>query len=137
VTTITAVSDPIVDRLQALFHGKIIRTRRHPNGITKHVAVLPVIADLMAIRKVLGFAGIKAHNFCSFSNLTHAKMNCLNPSYWRARIGSNVCQAAIQWQQAQTKVKCNEIFDQHGVWWSALHRLDYRDHSAWHDAQLD
>jgi len=127
VTTITAVSDPIIDRLQALFHGKIIRTRRHPDGIAKCVAVLPVIADLMAIRKVLGFAGIKAHNFCSFCNLTHAEMDCLDPSYWHARIGSNVRQAAIQWQQAQTKVKRNEIFDQHGVRWSALHRLDYRD----------
>ena len=127
VTTITAVSDPIVDRLQALFHGKIIRTHRHPDGIVKRVAVLPVIADLMAIRKVLGFAGIKAHNFCSFCNLSHAEMDCLDPSYWRSRIGADVRQAAIQWQQAQTKVKRNEIFDQHGVRWSALHRLDYRD----------
>ena len=127
VTTITAVSDPIVDRLQAMFHGKVIRTRRHPDGIIKRVAVLPVIADLMAIRKVLGFAGIKARNFCSFCDLSHAEMDCLSPSYWRARIGTNVRQAAIEWQQAETKVKRNKIFDQHGVRWSALHRLDYRD----------
>ena len=53
VTTITAVSDPIVNHLQSLFHGKIIWTHRHPDGIIKHVAVLPVIADLMAICKVL------------------------------------------------------------------------------------
>jgi hypothetical protein len=127
VTTITAVSDPIVDRLQALFHGKIIRTRRHPEGIVKRVAVLPVIADLMAIRKVLGFAGVKAHNFCSFCDLSHAEMDCLDPSYWRARIGTDVRQAAMEWQQAHTKVKRKEIFDQYGVRWSALHRLDYRD----------
>jgi hypothetical protein len=127
VTTITAVSDPIVDRLQSLFHGEIIRTHRHPDGITKRVAVLPVIADLMAIRKVLGFAGVKAHNFCSFCNLCHAEMDCLDPSYWSARIGTNVRQAAVEWQQAQTKVKRKEIFDQHGVRWSALHRLEYRD----------
>jgi hypothetical protein len=127
VTTITVLSDPIVDGLQALFHGKIIRTYRHPDGITKRVAVLPVIADLMAIRKVLGFAGVKAHNFCSFCDLLHSEMDCLDPSYWHARIGVNVRQAAIEWQQAQTKVKRNEIFNQYGVRWSALHCLDYRD----------
>ena len=127
VTTITAVSDPIVDHLQAMFHGKVIRTHRHPNGIRKRVAVLPVIADLMAIRKVLGFAGVSATNFCSFCNLLHADMDCLEPSYWSPRIGDDVRQAAMEWQQAQTKAKRKEIFDKHGVRWSALHRLDYRD----------
>ena len=127
MTTITAVSDPIIDHLQALFHGKVIRICRLPDGITKCVAVLPVIADLMAIRKVLGFAGIKAHNFCSFCDLSHAEMDCLEPSYWSACIGTNVCQAAIAWQQAKTKVKHNKIFNQHGVRWSALHHLDYCD----------
>jgi hypothetical protein len=101
VTTITAVSDPIVDCLQALFHGKSFRTHRHPEGIVKRVAVLPVIADLMAIRKVLGFAGIKARNFCSFCDLSHTEMDCLDPSYWSARMGTNVRQAAIEWQQHQ------------------------------------
>jgi len=115
VTTITAVSDPIIDCLQALFHSKIIRTHRHPDGIIKRVAVLPAIADLMAICKVLGFVGIKTHNFCLYCNLSHAEMDCLDLSYWRACIGTNVRQAAIQWQQAQTKVKHNEIFNQHGV----------------------
>ena len=127
VITITAVSDPIVDCLQALFHGKSFRTHRHPEGIVKRVAVLPVIADLMAICKVLGFAGIKARNFCSFCDLSHTEMDCLDPSYWSARMGTNVRQAAIEWQQAQTKVERNEIFDQHRVRWSSLHCLDYRD----------
>jgi len=54
-------------------------------------------------------------------------MDCLDPSYWSARIGTNVHQAAIEWQQVQMKVKRKEIFDQHGVRWSALHRLDYCD----------
>ena len=87
----------------------------HSEGIIKCVTVLPVIADLMVIHKVLGFAGIKAHNFCSFCDLSHAEMDCLNPSYWCARVGINICQAAIEWQQVLMKVKCNKIFNQHGV----------------------
>jgi hypothetical protein len=110
-----------------MFHGKLIRTRRHPEGTLKRVAVLPVIADLMAIRKVLGFAGVSATNFCSFCNLLRANMDCLEPSYWSPRIGIDVRQAAIEWQQARTKAKRKEIFDKHRVRWSALHRLDYRN----------
>ncbi|KIM77877.1 hypothetical protein PILCRDRAFT_34694, partial [Piloderma croceum F 1598] len=34
---------------------------------------------------------------------------------------------AEAWQAAQTKVRRKEIFDQHGVRWSALHKLRYRD----------
>ena len=127
VTTITAVSNPIVDHLQAMFHGKLIRTHRHPNGTLKRMAVLPVIADLMAIHKVLGFAGVLATNFCSFCNLCRANIDCLEPSYWSPHIGTDVHQAAMKWQQARTKVKCKEIFNKHGVRWSALHCLDYRD----------
>ena len=85
VTTITAVSDPIVDGLQVLFHGKIIQTYRHPTGIIKHVAVLPVIADLMAIRKVLGFVGIKARN-CWANRIDAGKQNGSQASHFVARI---------------------------------------------------
>ena len=58
VTTINAVSDPIVDQLDTLWHGKIIQTHLHPKGRLIRVGVLPAIGDLLAIRKALGFAGI-------------------------------------------------------------------------------
>jgi hypothetical protein len=41
-----------------MYHRKLIRTHHYPNGVTIRAAVLPFIGDLMAIRKVLGFAGI-------------------------------------------------------------------------------
>ena len=69
VTTITAVSDPIIDHLEEMWHGKIIRTHQYPDGIWRCAAVLPAIGDLLAIRKALGFAGIRSHHFCSFCNL--------------------------------------------------------------------
>lgn len=125
VTTITAVSDPVVERLQAMYHGKLIRTHHHPNGVMTRAAILPVIGDLMAIRKALGFAGVRSHNFCSFCNLRHADMDCLDPNFWTLRDGATVRLAAEQWRQAQTKVRRKEIFDEHGVCYSSMQKLHY------------
>jgi hypothetical protein len=47
VTTITALSDPIVDRLHAMWQGKTVCTHRHPKGAFKHVAVLPAVRCLL------------------------------------------------------------------------------------------
>lgn len=105
VITITAVSDPVVKCLRAMYHGKLIRTHRHPNGITKRAGVLPFIGDLLAICKALGFAGIRSHNFCSFCDLRHANMDCLDPNKWNLRNGVDVRLAAEQWLQADTKVR--------------------------------
>jgi hypothetical protein len=127
VITITAVSDPVIDRLSALYNGKLIRTHRYPKGILKRAAVLPLIGDLMAIRKVLGFARVRSHNFCSFCNLRHTDMDSLDPNSWSLRIGTEVGLAAEEWRQAKTKVRRKEIFNQHGVRWSSLHKLHYRD----------
>jgi hypothetical protein len=35
--------------------------------------------------------------------------------------------AAEEWRQAQTKVQHKEIYDEHGVRYSSLHKLHYRD----------
>jgi hypothetical protein len=82
VTTITAVSDPVIEHLLAMYHGKLIRTYHHPDGIIKRAAVLPVIGDLMAICKALGFAGIRSHNFCSFCDLRYSNIDCLDSNLW-------------------------------------------------------
>jgi hypothetical protein len=54
-------------------------------------------------------------------------MDNLDPSSWTLWVGSDVRFTAEAWQAAQTKVRCKEIFDQHGVRWSALHKLRYHD----------
>lgn len=113
VTTITAVSDPVIDRLRDMYNGKLIRTHRHPEGTLKRAAVLPFIGDLMAIRKVLGFAGVQAHNFCSFCDLRHIDMDNLDPSAWKLRTGTEVRAAAEEWCQATTNVKRYLIYTEY------------------------
>jgi hypothetical protein len=113
--TITAVSDPIVDHLEAMWPGRKIHTHRHPEGVQKRLAVLPGIGDLVAIRKAFGFAGVGAHNFCSFCTLQLADIDRLDYESWTARVGVEVRANAEEWQQATTKKRRKEIFDQHGV----------------------
>ena len=127
VTTITAISDPIIEHLNVMWHGKTIQTYCHPDGVLKRVAVLPAIGDLLALRKALGFAGISSHNFCSFCHLRLEDIDNLDIGSWKMRVGVDVLAASEQWRQATTKVRRKELFSEHGVRYSSLHQLLYRD----------
>ncbi len=127
VTTMTALADPVVDQLDALYAGKILRTYHHPEGVSRRVGVLPAIGDLLAIRKALGFVGVASHNFCSFCDLHLGDIDTLDPKLWKERMGVDVIIAATQWKQATTKAKQLELFKKNGVRGSSLHRLTYRD----------
>jgi len=127
VTSITALADPIVDRLEVMWKGKVIRTYRHPKGLFTRVGVLAAIGDLMAMRKALGFAGISSYNFCSFCTLQLPDIDNLDCQSWAVRVGDDVLKASKKWREAITKKKRHELFQKNGVRWSSLHRLTYRD----------
>lgn len=97
MTSVNELSDPIVHQLCAWYDGKIICTHCYLAGTRKQAAVLPFIADLRAIRKALGYADVTSHNFCSFCNLHHADMECLDPSVWSLRLSADVQRAAVEW----------------------------------------
>jgi len=69
VITITALLDLIVKQLQHFYHGQVIRTYQYQARITKKVVLLPVIGDLPAICKALGFARVMSRHFCFFCTL--------------------------------------------------------------------
>src|SRR6266508_1516021 len=112
ITTIMALADPIVDGLEAMWHGKVICTHRHPGGILKRAAVLPAIGDLLAMRKALGFAGVTSHNFCSFCMLRRSGIEDLDYQTWKPRIGADVYAVGQEWKKATKKKKRKEIFDE-------------------------
>ena len=125
--TITAVTDPIIDQLRPMWEGRIVRTHRHPRGIRKRMAVLARIGDLLAIRKALGFAGVASHHFCTFCKLLHEDKENLDYLSWEQRSGPETLLAANRWKNATTKKERKAILKEHGVRWSALHRLPYGD----------
>jgi hypothetical protein len=125
VTTIIALSDPVIDQLEAMWKGKHIRTHRHPLDSFKRVGIIVTIADLLAMRKVLGCAGISSHNFCSFCKLSKVDIDSL---VFSPRLGAEVRAAAQEWKQAKTHKTRDALFRKNGVRWSPFHRLTYRDH---------
>ena len=127
MTTITAVADPIMDRLKPMWDGQLIKTYRHPLGIRKRAAILARIGDLLAMRKAMGFAGVASHNFCSFCKLRHADIDDLDYLSWESRSGPEVLRAAGEWKNADTKKRRKEIYKEHGIRWSSLHGLPYGD----------
>ena len=127
MSTITAVTGPIVDRFKPMWDGRVIKTYCHPHGIRTRAAILARIGDLLAIRKAMGFAGVASHNFCSFCKLRRDDIDNLNHQSWELRTGPEVLAKAVQWNEATTKKRRREIFKKHGVRWSSLHELPYGD----------
>jgi len=83
ITTITALLDLIVKQLQHFYHRQVIHTYRHQAGITKKVVLLLAIGNLPAIHKVLGFARVISHYFCSFCTLHKSNIENLNSGAWK------------------------------------------------------
>lgn len=127
VTTITAITDPVVDHLCAMWDGQTVCTHRHPEGVQYRVAVLPAIGDLLAMRKALGFAGIASHNFCSFCKLQRSNIDDLNVDTYIRRGGLEVLVEAERWKNSATKKDRMTLFKRNGVRWSSLNRLPYRN----------
>jgi len=115
VTTITALLDPIVEQLQHFYYRQVICTYWHQARITKKVVLLPAIGNLPVIHKVLGFAGVMSHYFCSFCTLHKYDIENLDSRAWKLWKETEVIAVAEQWCQALTKKRQEFIFKKHSV----------------------
>ncbi|KAF8976076.1 hypothetical protein BDQ17DRAFT_1267581 [Cyathus striatus] len=98
-----------------------------PSGTTKHAGILPVIGDLLAICKGMGYISVNsAHNSCTFCMITKKDFDNLDLVLIPHQ-GIDVRTAAVQWRDVETKVKRNEISKNIGVQWSPFHNLLYCD----------
>lgn len=127
VTTINALSDPVMDQFLEMWKGRHIQTYEQPDGALHRVAVIPAIGDLLALKKLLGFAGHASPNFCSFCKLLRSEIDRLDHANFVPRNGAEILHWAKAWLLAPTKAKRAEIFKAHGCKWSSSHKLIYRD----------
>lgn len=121
---------PLVDELLDLWHKglELQRTALRGSGRLIRAAIIPLVCDLPALRKVGGFAHYKAMHFCSFCRLTTRDGSSINRENWpRAPTWSEHHQIAVQWREALTERERENIFDATGLRWSELLRLDYWD----------
>ncbi|MBW0571300.1 hypothetical protein O181_111015, partial [Austropuccinia psidii MF-1] len=116
--------DPLVDELLVLKDGVTIKTYRNPEGGQRYVHLLPLIGDLVAIHKVVGFCSHSANQFCSWCKCEANNLPLLKTG--THRIGMEVIEAAQAWKGEKSVSSQEQIHKKTGVRWSELNRIPYR-----------
>ncbi|EJD37189.1 hypothetical protein AURDEDRAFT_173710 [Auricularia subglabra TFB-10046 SS5] len=127
IITLMHVLELLTNVLEAYWVGKDVRTFRFPNGRRIRVALIPLIADLIAIRKIAGFGSHSCTYFCSYCLCTLDNIESLDIDNWVKRDRNTVRAQALAWKAERTKVARKARFRQTGVRWSPLHNLPYWD----------
>ena len=127
VSTINHLTSPVVTELEELWEGVIIPTFRHPEGIQKRVGILFAVADLLGIRKLLGYAAVNAQKFCSFCDLDHDKLGDIDQGIAQLRTGEDVRRAGRAYFDASTIETRKKLFKASGVRFSMVQQISYRD----------
>ena len=120
---------PLVDDLLILWLDGIYLTQtpRFPHGRLVRAALIPLICDLPAARRVSGLGSHSFKLFCSECKLLKRDINNLDSSQWPPRNQEEHIKHAEAWKHAETEPKQKAYFDRHGVRWSELLRLPYWD----------
>lgn len=105
------------------------RTHGFPDGRLVRCALIAVICDLPAARKVGGFAAFSHEHFCSICHCTRKNNGYGDVDYtsWRRRTADECRAYAEQYQAAENEKERKSIFDSAGLRWSELLRLPYFD----------
>ena len=104
---------------------KMPRTALRPRGRMVRCAVLPLVCDLAAGRKVSGHASHSSSFFCSFCQLRKSSINELNQALWPRRSCGEHRLVAEEWRNATTQRSRDQIFHSHGVRYSVMLMLPY------------
>ncbi|KAJ7183718.1 hypothetical protein C8R46DRAFT_984939 [Mycena filopes] len=98
-------------------------THRHPEGILTQSRILPLLADLGAIRKIAGFLSHSATMFCSFCLLKLKDIERLDHEAWEHRSGDTVKAQGALWLTKTTIKARNAWSTLTGVRWTPMHDL--------------
>ena len=125
------ILEPLVNELLVLWRTgvHINRTALRKFGRTVRAAVIPVVCDLPAARKVAGFASHSADtHFCSFCLLSRSGISQIYDRVkWGFRSYHEHMVAAQKMRDATTLKDRRALFAKSGVRWSELLRLPYFD----------
>ena len=122
--------EPLVDELLELWDRGVYLSEvaERAMGCLIRVAVIPLVCDLLALRKTAGFAPHSAHRFCSFCPLPKKDMSNIDRDTWPSpRSWSEHLRAAEAWRDAPTDAERTRLFEKDGLRWSQLLRLPYWD----------
>lgn len=124
---------PLVDDFLDFWNPGVFltRTQKHRTGRRVRCALVAVVCDLPATRKICGLANHSHNYFCSRCNCTRQKegLNNYNYSSWDLRDKRYYDTNAEKYFAAKTEAAAQSTFDKSGVRWSELLRLPYFDFS--------
>jgi hypothetical protein len=121
---------PIVDALLEFWNGvRFTRTCMYTLGRLVFCALIVVICDLPAARKVGGFSAHSQEYFCSvcWCNKTQHGYSNFDSATWKRRTNEDCRQFAERYHTATNAKHSASSFDRTGLRWSELLRLPYYD----------
>jgi hypothetical protein len=128
VDAINEFLDPLTNDMRVSYDPGVYfsQTHKYPNGRVARSAVVPVISDTLASKKVTGHCGHRGKYFCSRCRLPRFDIDNLDMATWPP--GLTRCeheQLAGDWLKASTMAKQNALVTSQGIRWSALLKLSY------------
>lgn len=103
--------------------GKVLATHRNPQGVPVAARVVPLLADLGAIRKVAGYLGHMANFFCSVCLVSLDQVERLDINSWIYRDTATIRMQANAWRTFTT-IKAKEAEStKTGVRFTPMHEL--------------
>jgi hypothetical protein len=108
-------------RTSTCYYGRVVRC-----------ALVCVVSDLLAARKVNGFAAIGHKQMCAICHCTRQQQDGLNDSFaslGERRTGEEIRKSAQLYLDAENEKERKEIVTTTGIRWSELYRLPYFDPS--------
>lgn len=122
---------PLVDQFLEFWDPGVqfSRTQQHPHGRLVRCALVALVCDIPAARKISGFAASSHNHFCSICHCTRQEHGYGNIEYhiWRRRTKEECYAAAERYQNASDDTERLTAFTASGMRWSELLRLPYFD----------
>jgi len=103
-------------------------TYRWREGRTFRAMLVPLVADMPAVRQAIGIAsGSRAHYFCTLCELDIDDLDIMKPEEWPRKDPHHIREFATVWKNAPSEKYQEQIFEACGIRWSALLDLPYWD----------
>ena len=117
---------PLVDKFQEFLEGVwFTETHNYVGGQLIRAVIIPLIADLPALRKVAGFSSHALDLFCSFCMASKKNLNETDISKFQHRTHDEHIENSLKWKDSTSFTKKANITKEHGVRWSVLNELPY------------
>ncbi|KAJ7444385.1 hypothetical protein B0H11DRAFT_1655154, partial [Mycena galericulata] len=117
---------PLVDTFLTLWEDgiKFSQTHDYECGLVVRCAIVAVICDLPASRKIGGFSSHSHRRFCTHCGVG---LNDFNTDRWQRRTAAECRTWMEKYKTAVTDAEAQRYFDQSGLRWTKFLRLPYFD----------